>query len=409
MSSTNYEELSTKALQVFLPASPITTLDLFSGRISQVKKILEAIQQPGRHAVLYGDRGVGKTSLANVLGVMAGQNRQSAIPVGKVNCDGTDTFDSVWRKALGCLTLRYMKPGLGFTAEPVDEIRKLADSLPHEATPNDIRELLASFQSPGILVIFDEFDRLPTKAAKVFTDCIKSLSDYSINTTVVIVGVASTVDQLVRDHASIERALVQVPMPRMERPELQQIVTKGADKLGVSFSVDATNEIVQMSQGLPHYAHLVALHSVKEALRRKSIVVEDLDVEVGIRAAVADAQHTIKNQYHKATVSSQSDALFTQVLLACALATKDTMSCFRASDVAAQLRRIMGRAYSTTAFARHLSEFSTQRRGSVIKGLGEPRRRLYQFVNPLLEPYVVMCGLSSGIISRHTLASPVMD
>jgi hypothetical protein len=40
---------------------------LFAGRSEQVDQIIGAICQKGYHVVLYGDRGVSKTSLSNVL------------------------------------------------------------------------------------------------------------------------------------------------------------------------------------------------------------------------------------------------------------------------------------------------------------------------------------------------------
>ena len=52
---------------VFKPTSPINREDLFAGRQSQRQDVLDAINQQGQHAVLYGERGVGKTSLANML------------------------------------------------------------------------------------------------------------------------------------------------------------------------------------------------------------------------------------------------------------------------------------------------------------------------------------------------------
>src|SRR5688572_16220523 len=51
---------------VFTPHQPIHSETFFFGREEQVKKIIEQINTPGQHALLYGDRGVGKSSLANV-------------------------------------------------------------------------------------------------------------------------------------------------------------------------------------------------------------------------------------------------------------------------------------------------------------------------------------------------------
>ena len=52
---------------VFKPSAPINREDLFAGRLSQIRDVVDAINQQGQHAVLYGKRGVGKTSLANMI------------------------------------------------------------------------------------------------------------------------------------------------------------------------------------------------------------------------------------------------------------------------------------------------------------------------------------------------------
>ena len=92
------------------------------------------------------------------------------------------------------------------------------------------------------------------------------MSDHAVNATVVLVGVADSVDELIAAHASVERALSQILMPRMTRGELTKVVTRGLDTLGMKIDQPAMNRITSLSQGLPHYAHLVAQQSALEAV-----------------------------------------------------------------------------------------------------------------------------------------------
>src|SRR5262245_47987345 len=83
--------------RVFTPTAPIDERSLFAGRDSQVRRVVDAINQKGQHAIIFGERGVGKTSLANVLSsFLSGQ--ADIILAPRVNCDSDDTFDSVWTK-----------------------------------------------------------------------------------------------------------------------------------------------------------------------------------------------------------------------------------------------------------------------------------------------------------------------
>src|ERR1700685_2430660 len=78
---------------------------------------------------------------------------------------------------------------------------------------------------PSSVFIIDEFDRTAKTTSREFTDLIKALSDFAVDTTIILVGVSETVDHLVADHASVSRALIQIPLPRMKQEELRAILT----------------------------------------------------------------------------------------------------------------------------------------------------------------------------------------
>src|SRR4051794_2220262 len=87
-----------KVGRVFRPTAPIDERSLFAGRTEQTNALLRAVSQKGQHAILFGERGVGKTSLANVLSSFLGEPTGSGILAPRINCDGLDTFATVWRK-----------------------------------------------------------------------------------------------------------------------------------------------------------------------------------------------------------------------------------------------------------------------------------------------------------------------
>ena len=63
-----------------------------------------------------------------------------------------------------------------------------------------------------LVIVFDEFDRLTDKKiTTTMADTIKTLSDYSVPSTILLIGVADSVDGLVEGHQSIERALCADP------------------------------------------------------------------------------------------------------------------------------------------------------------------------------------------------------
>ena len=50
-------------ISILFDGAPIDEEDLFAGRLEEVSRILQAVMEKSKHVVLFGERGVGKTSL----------------------------------------------------------------------------------------------------------------------------------------------------------------------------------------------------------------------------------------------------------------------------------------------------------------------------------------------------------
>src|SRR5215471_18129795 len=53
--------------EIFTPTRPKQNAKLFSGRADQLQRIISGIEDLRAHIMIYGERGSGKTSLANVV------------------------------------------------------------------------------------------------------------------------------------------------------------------------------------------------------------------------------------------------------------------------------------------------------------------------------------------------------
>ena len=115
-----------------------------------------------------------------------------------VNCNTDDTFRTLWGgifKRLGREVDDFSPEGIRFEIEKLD---------------------------PPALIVIDELDRLEdNEALTLLADTIKTLSDHAVSSTIVLVGVANSIEELIGEHQSILRNLSQVEMPRMRPDELR--------------------------------------------------------------------------------------------------------------------------------------------------------------------------------------------
>jgi Cdc6-like AAA superfamily ATPase len=400
----SWDDLYIEAGKVFTPASPVSEESLFAGRIEQLHRVIDAVNQRGQHAIVFGERGVGKTSLSFIISTKLSRPGADLL-TPRINCDSTDTYTTIWRKVFSEIDLIRERPAIGFQMSIFQESSKAADVLPDPCGPDDVRRLLTILSdSATVIVVLDEFDRITDeKVRRAMADTIKVLSDNSVPATLVLVGVADSVDALIVEHQSIERALVQIVMPRMSQPELRQIIEKGLSRLGMEPDHEAAHAIAVLSQGLPHYTHLIGLHACRAAIdgRQRNVTVDQVDF--AIRKSVESAQHSLKSAYLQATASHQADNIYSYVLLACALTRTDPLGYFIATAVKKPLSLITGRSYDVPGFNKHLKQFCELHRGCVLSGKGPARKIKYRFANPLMQPYIVMQGLIDKRIDRATV------
>jgi Cdc6-like AAA superfamily ATPase len=396
----------------FRPGAPIDSRALFCGRTSQVDAVVNGVFQPGQHVIMFGERGVGKTSLCKTLVDILKNSGITPLSSGTINCDGTDDFSSLWHKVFRELqvVIRLEKPGFGNSTE--EQAIDLDNLLPDRVAPDDVRvaitrALAESTNRKRMLVVLDEVDRIKKKnVTTLLADTIKNLSDHLVPATLILVGVADAVDQLIAEHKSVERSIVQVSMPRMSVQELGEIIEKGFKKAEVEIEDAAKKQIVGLSQGLPHFTHLLSLESALLAINADRTTVLRSDVDEAIKTAVSKP-HSLLSCYEKAVSSPQSHNLFEEVLIACALTKKDDLGWFSSSTVIPPFSDLMntGKQYSVPYFSRHLNEFSSEKRGAILQKSGTSHQHKYRFANPLIEPYIIMRALSSGLMTDEKLAN----
>jgi Cdc6-like AAA superfamily ATPase len=376
-----------EVLDIFSPGAPIDEGALLAGRGKQIERLVEALFQRGHHAILYGERGVGKSSLANVFATKIMGSARTLTTI-HVNCDPSDDFTRLWRKVFRRLSTNDAT---------------IADRYPNEILPDDIEIEFSSFALNTIpIVILDEFDKLADPDARLLTaNTIKNLSDRSNRATLIIVGVADSVDELIEDHASIARCLRQIPMQRMFPSELREIVETRLQRVGMAIQPDALAHIVALSRGLPHYTHLFGQRSAKAALEQRSLIVELDHIDASMGDSIEQINEVIRRQYYQATISPRKENLYKEVLLAAALAPVDDLGYFAPADLRTPLSALLGRDAPVSLFGQHLKSLCEEDHGHILEQVGTARKFRYRFAEPMMQPFILMRGRRDGLITRE--------
>lgn len=390
-STVDWKALRTEILETFTPGPAINEVAQFAGRKAVIQRLQDIAVERARHAIIFGERGVGKTSLANVFHKDLNSPTKTVREIA-FDADTGDSFDSLWRK----LFRRIRWP---------DETETLDLQFPNEIEPDHVYLQLSRFGQNEIpIIIIDEYDRITDATCrKLMTDLIKSLARLPNNPTIVLVGVAENIIQLVSDHASISRNLVQIPMERMTNEEINEVISSRIKRLRMRINGDALWRITYFSSGLPFYAHSLGKYSALTAVESHKLDIDENIVLASIESCILDVDYSIAESYTRATERIyRKGNIFARVLAACALTELDQLGRFAAADVEGPLSDIMGSPYKVSDFSFSLNEMSGPERGNVLKKTGSRRTFRYHFAEAAMQPYIVMRSLRDGVISKAT-------
>jgi len=258
----------TRLAQLVFPAQPIHSVEHLFGRESELRRIEEALYAAGRHVFIYGDRGVGKSSLA---ATAANQYQSSDSEYIDVSCSPDATFSDVIANIayqaisasrLNKKTIRE-KTGLKFKflnleqAQDITlkdlhgEIKSLLDAV-------EILREVSLIHSKSPVVVIDEFDRMESEDERaLFADLLKHLGDKRIAIKFIFTGVATTIDSLLGAHQSAIRQLETIELPKLSWDARWEIVTDAARAFGLEVEKDILVRIAAVSDGYPYYVHLI--------------------------------------------------------------------------------------------------------------------------------------------------------
>ena len=306
--------------QVVTPSMPIQSVEHLRGRAGEIDKIDKALYAPGRHVFIYGDRGVGKSSLAAAAGHQNQSSDGSYIDIG---CARDSTLRSVVANiAYQAISASRIKSStltvsgglhsrfLNLGASKEIALKNLREELQTIGDAVEMLREVSAAHSERPLVVIDEFDRISDPNERhAFADLLKQISDKKVNLRFIFTGVGNSLDDLLGAHPSAIRQLATLELQRLGWEGRWEIVLAAAHKFEIHVPRDVYVRIAAISDGYPYYVHLLTEHLLWAAYEDAEVVTEvsKRHLQIAIRSAIDNITAELNRPYQLATARRGPD------------------------------------------------------------------------------------------------------
>lgn len=409
--------MSADLVNAFTPADEIQDLDRFAGRVSAVQHAATALASRGTHLIVYGPRGVGKSSLARVIERISQSDRDAAerfpflkeylfdfLPVSVRVDESIENLQDILIRLL--VDSRGLADWLPMNLEAKETLYKLTgkasfavfsgsgessfkdverrQALPNLSTESIFINALNALKRSGVvaqgaLLIIDEFDKLKDKTG--VAAFLKALpSDLG---RFVLVGVAGNVPELISEHSSLPRQIAEgcIQVGPMSATELEEIIS-GAERFlrnSYRFDEDARAKIVHLARGAPYFVHLTGKYALLKAHEAKKNIVDSECVTEGIKEIAIRGTAIHESAYLKAIGHS-----YVQEHVLKHFAQIDTEEIYT-TDVYDAIANSLN--IDPSAVSVYVGRLTSDERGAV---LAKVRDRYYRFTDNLFRTYTAL-------------------
>ena len=401
-------------INVFTPAQEVKDIDRFAGRDEELMALSTALQSHGAQIVLYGQRGVGKSSLARQLVKLAVNDKEliarlkqapyeplDFVPVYLACDDSIKDIETVmlrllsdedalapWvpfkvveKKSSGEIGAKFSVKVVELGGKKTDSITERAQEMESDIVSvftNACRAVVKSgVAKHGLLIIIDEFDRIKNRSG--LASLLKTLGPEGV--TFALVGVATTVQDLVTEHESVARQLADgsIHVKPMRDDELQELFDRAERLLAkkYTFSAEARNWIIKIARGHPFYVHLVGKHALLRAIAASTSVVSEEIAKDALSEIALKGSAPIQEATYKTAIGHS----YTREVILKKFAERLENEIHTTELYAGIGRELHTEPGTVSVYVGHLA---SEKYGSVLH---KTRERYYQFADSVFKAY----------------------
>jgi Cdc6-like AAA superfamily ATPase len=384
VSDSDYERARLKLREIFAPSAPVLNKKHFAGRTEELERAISSIENERMHLVIYGKRGWGKTSFTNTLSNIASE---AGYIVCRASCSRDIKYSDIFRNFLSEIPLihdsRYIS---GHTRELSKE--SLAKHLPAgDFGPRELTEAVANMTATRAIFVLDEYDRAqdPTLTTAL-AETLKNFSDRAVRVSVIIVGVADTLGEMLGAHESIRRNIVGLPMRLLSSPEFDELLDIGEAETRVEFPAGVRERLANLSRQVPYFTRLLCLHAGQNALANERWHVTNIDVDYAKEQALFDTKPLL-SRYHRRLIEDADNAVLKSFLISIARVKTNDKGDFNVSEVLNEYQKLTGTVVSKLSVGSRLSLLAKEEVAFVTK-FERDHKLVYRLTDPLTGFYL---------------------
>lgn len=268
----------TKEYSPFTPGVPVP-IDFFVGRINELKTLVNkakaACQGRLERAFVYGERGIGKSSLCHMARIIA--EKESEILGVHVFLGGVASLQEMTRRIFekllkDSIDRPWYEKVKSFLGKHVREVGLFGVNIEFNADEKELNQLINGFASSlrnliqrlgeekkGLMIILDDLNGLAGSVE--FANWLKSLVDEIATASsplpllLVLVGLPERRTQLFQSQPSLTRVFDPIEIKKLSEEETKKFYEQSFSQVQAKIDPDALEMLWRYSGGYPVLAH----------------------------------------------------------------------------------------------------------------------------------------------------------